>query len=92
MKKKKGTASKRTTDKKRGQKAKNSPVTRSEGVAAEVRSRAAGRSVRLADLETELDRLLFSVMSLGNLPEVEKALRQTRRALYSAFRCRALRS
>ena len=29
--------------------------------------------------------LLFNVMSLGNLPEVEKALRQTRRALYSAF-------
>ena len=37
------------------------------------------------ELEAELDRLLFSVMSLGDLPEVEKALRQTRRALYSAF-------
>ena len=84
-KKDRAAASKRASSgKKRGRKPKNA-VARAEGTTGEARQRPAGQGVRLSELEADLDRLLFSVMSMGNLPEVEKALRQTRRALYSAF-------
>lgn len=53
--------------------------------AVEVRGRTESRSVRLAEVEADLDRLLFRVMTLGNLPNVEDAIRETRRALYRAF-------
>jgi hypothetical protein len=55
---------------------------------AEVRTggtRTVRRSARLAELEADLDQLLFKVMSFRNLPEVEAGLRQTRRALYRSF-------
>jgi hypothetical protein len=39
-----------------------------------------GRQVN--EVEAELDRLLFKVMGVGNLPGVEEGLRETRRALY----------
>jgi hypothetical protein len=39
----------------------------------------------LTEIEADLDRLLFKVMHRGDLPEVEEAIRKTRRALYSAF-------
>jgi hypothetical protein len=84
--KKKSTSPKHaSTSKKRGRNSRSAKVARSEGASGAAHSPAASRSIRFSDLEAELDRLLFSVMSLGNLPEVEKALRQTRRALYSAF-------
>ncbi len=84
-KRRKGAVSKRSSAG-RKRRAKDVTVARSDGVTGEVRPRTSGRSsVRLAELEAEIDRLLFSVMSLGNLPEVEDALRQTRRALYRAF-------
>src|SRR4029079_10757811 len=63
--KRKGAESKRSSAG-RKRKAKDATVARSDGVTGEVRPRAAGRSsVRLAELEAEIDRLLFSVMSLG---------------------------
>jgi hypothetical protein len=40
---------------------------------------APGRSRALESLEGDLDRLLFSVMDLGGLPEVEHLIRRTRR-------------
>jgi len=42
---------------------------------------AGERGKAMEDLEGDLDRLLFRVMSLGRLPEVEDALRRARRLL-----------
>jgi hypothetical protein len=44
-----------------------------------------GRTAALEGLEAEVDRLLFRVMEIGELPEVEQALRQARRLLYGGF-------
>ena len=41
---------------------------------------------QLAELEADLDMLLFKVMRLGGFPEIEKSLRETRRLLYGAIR------
>ena len=89
----KPSASKATTSgKTAGGERKNGRVGRPPGVNRRGPSAPAGRGVRLTELEAELDRLLFSVMSLGDLPEVEKALRQTRRALYQCIRHESVRS
>jgi hypothetical protein len=39
----------------------------------------------LEDLEADIDRLLFKVMDVGELPKVEEGLRQIRRLLYVRF-------
>ena len=36
----------------------------------------------MIDLEVEIDRLVFKVMGIGNLPEIEDSLRQVRRQVY----------
>ncbi len=54
------------------------------GHVEDVRGRIGTRAELLADVEADLDRLLFRVMSLGNLPSVANAIRETRRALYRA--------
>jgi hypothetical protein len=36
-------------------------------------------------LEEGIDRLIFSIMGIGNLPEVESALRDARRQVYAAL-------
>ena len=70
------------TGNKRGRKPKSQtgPVSTKN-----VRSTKASRpSESVLELETELDRLLFKVMNMKSLPEVEEALRDARRALYAA--------
>ncbi len=42
-------------------------------------------SMVLNDLEAEIDRLMFKVMGLGDLAEIEGMLRQARRLLYAAL-------
>lgn len=42
-------------------------------------AQAGERSKALESLEGDLDRLLFQVMGLGSLPDVEEALRRARR-------------
>ena len=37
---------------------------------------------QLAEVEADIDRLIFKVMNLGNLHKVEESLRDTRRSLY----------
>jgi hypothetical protein len=44
-----------------------------------------GRKTALTDLEVDLDRLLFKVMEVGDLADVENALRSVRRRLYAAW-------
>jgi hypothetical protein len=43
------------------------------------------RTPALEDLEADIDRLLFKIMEIGDLPQVEEGLRQTRRLLYGTF-------
>ena len=70
------------TGKKRGRKPKSETNPAST---KNVRSTKSSRpSESIVELETELDRLLFKVMNMKSLPEVEEALRDARRALYAA--------
>jgi hypothetical protein len=71
------------TGKKRGRKPKNaaaSAVGRTDG--------ARVKPGQLAELEADLDMLLFKVMRLGGFPEIENSLRETRRLLYGGFATR----
>jgi len=43
------------------------------------------RTVVLNDLEADIDRLLFKVMGMGDLTEIEDSLRRARRLLYGAL-------
>jgi hypothetical protein len=70
------------TGKKRGRKPKSFSIQGGEAQAGVTRSRARSRSGQLVELEEDFDRLLFKVMSLGDLAEVENRLRETRRLLY----------
>jgi hypothetical protein len=71
--------------KKRGRKPKYMTAAVGEGRFAYAGARMGRRSDRMVEIEAELDRLLFKVMNLGELAEVENALREARRCLYNAF-------
>jgi hypothetical protein len=43
------------------------------------------RSTVLDDIETDIDRLLFKVMGIGDLTEIENSLRHARRLLYGSL-------
>jgi hypothetical protein len=43
------------------------------------------RTVVLDDLEADIDRLIFKMMGIGDLTEIEDTLRRARRLLYGAF-------
>jgi hypothetical protein len=49
------------------------------------RGKANVRNVALEELDADIDRLLFKVMALGNLPAIEETLRQARRQLYGVY-------
>ena len=51
----------------------------------EPRAKAGSRHNQLAALEADIDVLLFKVMNLGGLEEIENGLRKTRRLLYGAL-------
>lgn len=53
-------------------------------VAVSVQPRG-NRSTVLDDLEADIDRLLFKVMGIGNLTEIEDSLRRARRLLYGVL-------
>ena len=48
-------------------------------------TQAASRNAQLTTLEAEIDILLFKVMNVGGLVDVENALRSSRRLLYKAL-------
>jgi hypothetical protein len=50
----------------------------------ETRGRKSARSKALVELEAEIDRLLFKVMGMGSMTELEDGLREARRLVYSA--------
>jgi hypothetical protein len=67
------------TGKKRGRPRKEptAPVT------GQPRGRKSNRSLALNELEADIDRLIFKVMGVGDLTEIEDSLRQARRQLYA---------
>ena len=56
-------------------------------VTAQVKTR--GSRTDLMDLEVAIDRLLMKVVEIGSLPDVENALRKTRRQLYESLVARS---
>jgi len=51
-------------------------------VTGQPRGRKSNRSLALNELEADIDRLIFKVMGVGDLTEIEESLRQARRLLY----------
>jgi len=51
-------------------------------VTGQLRGRKSNRSLALNELEADIDRLIFKVMGVGELTEIEDSLRQARRLLY----------
>ncbi len=74
-----------STGKKRGRKPKQEIGTNSERKTRHAATGSGKQNDLLVELEAELDRLLFRVMNLGELDEVESSLREARRRLYHAF-------
>jgi hypothetical protein len=68
------------TGKKRGRKPKRFATQTSNGSGTARSPRT--RMPKLEELEADIDRLVFKVMGIGDLPEVEESLRQVRRSLY----------
>ena len=66
------------TGKKRGRPRKEptAPVT------GQPRGRKSASTLALTELEADIDRLIFKVMGVGDLTEIEESLRQARRQLY----------
>ncbi len=52
-------------------------------VTGQPRGRKSNRSLALNELEADIDRLIFKVMGVGDLTEIEDSLRQARRLLYA---------
>ena len=74
------------TGKKRGRKPKSAQVAPSNGrTVEEPRATKGGRHNQLVALEADIDHLLFKVMNLGGLEEIENSLRKTRRLLYGVL-------
>jgi hypothetical protein len=69
------------TVKKRGR----PPKETTAAVNGQPRGRKSGRTLALTDLESDIDRLIFKAMEIGNLTEVEDLLRRVRRSLYGAL-------
>lgn len=78
-----GAATSTYTGQKRGRK----PQSESNNgpAAGEGRATSGRRTSQLAQIEAEIDRLLFRVMDLGGLENIEDSLRRARRMLYQAL-------
>lgn len=74
-----------TTGRRRGRPRKESNVVVTVLRGGQPRGRKSDRTHALLEVETEIDRLVFHVMRIGDLAEIENALRQVRRLVYSAL-------
>src|SRR5271166_5642610 len=54
-------------------------------VTGQPRGRKSNRPLALNELEADIDRLIFKVMGVGDLTEIETTLREARRLLYGAL-------
>jgi hypothetical protein len=66
------------TGKKRGRKPKETTAS----VSGQLPRSNSNRSLALNELEADIDRLIFRVMGVGDLTEIEDSLRRARRLLY----------
>jgi hypothetical protein len=74
------------TPRRRGRKPRQTtPAADGATPGVQTRGRKSGRSSALADIEADIDRLLFKVMGMGGLTKIEESLRETRRKLYGGF-------
>lgn len=77
------------TGKKRGRKPKsaspNGHAAAANGTSYHPLRPHKNRQAELAQIEADIDRLLFRVMSLGGLDEIEDSLRRTRRLVYGVL-------
>lgn len=70
--------------KKRGPRPKGLETSTAAAGRVETRGRKSNRDKALLELESEIDRLLFRIMEMGSMPEIEKGLRDARRLIYAA--------
>jgi hypothetical protein len=75
-----------TTGRRRGRPPKDTAVVFTVIPAGQPRGRKSDRTHALLGVEAEIDRLIFTVMRIGNLTEIETALREARRRVYRAIR------
>jgi hypothetical protein len=81
LRRRRGKSKTSTTGKKRGRPRKVTTAM----VSLQPRGSNGDRTLVLNDLESDIDRLLFRVMAIGELTEIEDSLRQARRLLYGAL-------
>ena len=74
-----------TTGKRRGRPRKETSAVVTPRPVGPPRGRKSDRTHALLGLEAEIDRLVFQVMRIGELPEIENTLRQVRRLVYRAL-------
>jgi hypothetical protein len=73
------------TGKKRGRPGRETTVAVNGKPDGQPRGRKSDRTHALLNVEAEIDKLVFQVMLIGELPEVEEALREARRRIYGAL-------
>ena len=66
----------------RGAKKASGPVTETT---EERTPRSAGRDGALAEIEGDIDRLIFKLMALGGMEAIEEGLREVRRLVYRSY-------
>ena len=74
-----------TAGKKRGMHSKSATAVVNQQGASSLHDRKSDRTSALLVLEAEIDRLIFTVMGIGNLSEIETVLRDARRKVYGAL-------
>jgi hypothetical protein len=73
------------TGKKRGRPRKETTAAANGKLAGHPSGGKSDRTHALLNVETEIDKLIFQVMIVGDLPQVETALREARRRVYGAL-------
>jgi hypothetical protein len=74
-----------TTGTRRGRPPKETTAAVNGKPAGQPRGRKSDRTHALLGVEAEIDRLIFQVMGIGDLLEIETALREARRLVYGAL-------
>lgn len=71
--------------KKLGRPSKETTASANGKAAIQPRGRKGDRTDALLGVEAEIDKLIFQVMFIGDLPELETSLREARRMVYGAL-------
>jgi hypothetical protein len=74
-----------TNGKRRGRPPKNAAAAVNGQPVSQPRGTSSDRTSALLRVEAEIDRLIFTMMGIGNLSEIETVLREARRKVYGAM-------